>query len=83
MFCCCSWLAVKVVSSAKRNISKKLQTEGKSFFYIRKKNGPKIEPCQTPQKISLFADVELFFSLYWVQFDKQFLKQSLQTPLTP
>ena len=49
--------AVIVVSSAKRNVSENLQTDGKSFMQIRNNNGPRIEP-------SLFDEVEIFTSTY-------------------
>ena len=45
-------LSCSVVSSAKR-IVKYFDALGKSLIIIRNKIGPNIDPCDTPQEISL------------------------------
>ena len=41
------------VSSAKRKVSDEKHALGRSLKYMRKRNGPSIEPCGTPQLIFL------------------------------
>ena len=47
------------VSSAKRTMFEFSHVSGKSFMYIKKKSGPKVEPCGTPQSMLLNEEFRL------------------------
>jgi hypothetical protein len=59
----------RVVSSAKRS-EKRFVHFGRSFIYIRKRIGPRMEPCGTP--LSIFSkELEiLFIETNWFLFER-------------
>ena len=52
-------LYVKVVSSANKSDVRMFDTDAKSLMYIRKRRGPRMEPCGTPQLILMEVEFEL------------------------
>ena len=44
-------LTKRLASSAKRTVERDGTTNGKSLMQIKKSNGPRTEPCRTPQLI--------------------------------
>ena len=49
---------------------KRLLDSGKSFLYIRKRSGPKMEPWGTPVTIGKVSDLVSFTSTNCYLFDK-------------
>ena len=78
-----SKLQLSVISSVKRVNLKKLEHFGKSLINIENKNGPRMEPCGTPQLIVCISD-DLPFSkthcLLYVKYDSNHFKA---IPLAP
>ena len=52
-----------LASSAKWYVFENLVLLCRSFIWMRKRSGPKTDPCGTPVKISLIEDI-LFFKLF-------------------
>ena len=60
---------VKYVSSTNKVVSNSEQF-GISFMYIRKNNGPRLDPWGSPQLIRAKFDLELEIFTYWCRFCK-------------
>ena len=52
------------VSSAK-SLAFDFKPSGKSFMKIRKRSGPRIDPCGTPARIGLHVEVWPFKTTLW------------------
>ena len=59
-----------VESSAYKSMSTFLHSNGKSLMYIRKSNGPKIEPWGTPERTINSSDFKFSISTICFLFDK-------------
>ena len=59
-----------VVSSANRIVLLFFIDMGKSFVYTMNSNGPRIDPCGTPQTISWVWDLQFLYSTYCLRFFK-------------
>jgi hypothetical protein len=59
----------RVVSSAKRRENMFVHF-GRSFMFIRKSIGPRIEPCGTPFSIFNIELETLFIETNWFLFDR-------------
>ena len=59
-----------VVSSANRIVLLLVIDMGKSFVYIMNSNGPRTDPCGTPEIISWVWDLQFLYSTYWLRFFK-------------
>jgi hypothetical protein len=59
----------RVVSSANKS-ENRLVHFGRSFIYIRKRIGPRIEPCGTPLSIFNIELDTLLIATNWFLFDK-------------
>jgi len=60
----------RLVSSANNLEVIFFKKKGKSLIKIKKNKGPKIEPCGTPNFISLKDDLELPNNVNWFRFVK-------------
>ena len=58
------------MSSANNIVSKMLLAFGRSLTYSKKRRGPKIEPCGTPQEISERVEFSSSNERYCLRLDK-------------
>ena len=72
----------KAESSANK-MSLHYTADSMSVTYIRKSNGPRMEPCGTPQGTILGLEKVLFISTFWVRFVKYESNQETASLLSP
>ncbi len=61
------WEACWAVSSAKSELNKLVHL-GKSFIYIRKRRGPRMDPWGTPSNISRSGQKLFLYYFYYIDF---------------
>ena len=83
MFSTLQFNAVRLVSSANKRTSSDLQASGKSLIYIKKSNGPSMEPCGTPYFIVCQFEDTPFVSTRWILFVRYECNQFKAFPLNP
>ena len=57
---------VRLVSSTNMLAVEAVKQFGKSFTYIRNSNGPKFDPCETPQRIGCWFEIARFILHIWI-----------------
>ena len=78
-----SFSGTKKEESSTYKMSLHFTADSMSITYIRKSNGPRMEPCGTPQGTILGLEKVTFISTSWVRFVKYELNQETETLLSP
>ena len=76
------WITKKFDVSSAKSFAMDEVPSVKSFMWIRKNSGPRIEPCGTPVLIFSYPDVYPFRTTLW-NFDGKFLISCNKSPEIP
>jgi len=82
---CCSQeqLNFRYVSSAKWKVDEFFMALFISLIYMRKRRGPNIDPCGTPQVISRFSECVFLYLTLCCLLDRYDLNHWFEIPRTP